>query len=497
MMKHTGFAVLVLLVFTLGCQSTHSPHWLSASKNNEHYLGQAVPDDPFFQALHATQAPSQSGFANPFAPNAPTSETANQTMTDAERERIQRLATATRDNMPDYLKPLNPWEGPFVNRNRGRDLEQDIIRQVGYDHVAARLQSDTSDYDWDWGKEVPQKGFDWSALDPGNLVSRMRERIGMGPDENKANESMQKGREILLSNPDLRDQKKNIEAAKHFIEAAKRFPDSVLEEDALHLAAECYFFADDYPSAFSAYQRLVIKYQHSKHVDNAVRRLFKIGQYWEGEAERSRTFFSFWNRSLPNYDTFGFAKKAYETIFIHDPMGPVSDDALMALATAYLKRGRHQGDDHFNQAAFYYQRLREDHPSSPHLAKAYENELFARTRAYLGPEHPSNTLAEARKLAEIMTWQFREELDSEDKEAVLGLKESILNKEAEQIWATGQFWDIKKRHYDAARLSYNRLVAEYPQTEFAERARQRLIQIEHLGDKPSIFALPVNPLRRE
>ena len=318
----------------------------------------------------------------------------------------------------------------------------------------------------------------------------------MGPDEKKANDSMQKGKEILLANPDLKDQKKNLEAAKHFTEAAKRFPDSVLEEDALHLAAECYFFAGNYFDAFTAYQKLIIKYQHSKHVDNAVYRVFAIAQYWEQEAEakkRSNIFSS--DKSLPNYDTFGYAKKAYETIFTYDPLGPVADRALMALATAYLKRGRYQGDDNYNQAAFYYQRLREEHPTSSYAASAYKSELHARTMAYMGAEHPSRTLDEAGKLAEQTMAQFRHELSGEDKVAILAMQETILSAQAERLWRQGQFWDTKKQHYRSARVYYNQLITEYPQTEYADKARKRLAQIEGLRDVPSIFGLPINPFK--
>jgi outer membrane protein assembly factor BamD (BamD/ComL family) len=334
-------------------------------------------------------------------------------------------------------------------------------------------------------------------LDPAKSISRIRGWAGLGPDESKANEALQKGKEILRSNPDLQDKKKNLEAAKHFIEAAKKYPDSVLEEDALYLAGECYYFSEDYPSAVSAYQKLLIKYRHSKHVDTAVRRMFRIGQYWELAAERSVSNFNFTDKSLPQYDTFGFAKKVYETIFIHDPNGPVSDAALMALATAYLKRGRYQGDHNCNQAAMYYRQLREDYPLSPYLAKACENELYARTQAYMGPDYPGRTLEEAKKLAEITVRQFGGELDGEGKADIMEIRENILEKKAEQLWSRGQHYDLKKRYYGSARLMYEQLIAEYPQTKYAEWARKRLTVIAGLPDIPPILGLPINPFKAD
>jgi len=492
-MQNIVFIIAVLFVCLFGCQSTNNTRWLTPPKGNKpKVLGQVPSNDPFLNAPVLAPPVSDSAWDS-FAPVQQSAVDSNLAAEEAEKQRMKTLAMVTRENTPDYLKPLNPWNGPFENRVRKKNLEQDIVRQVGYDQVSGKIYSNEPIFDWE--KEEPQKGFDWSILDPANSFSKMRDWMGFGPDENKANESMGKGREILLSNPDLKDRKKSLEAAKHFVEAAKKYPDSVLEEDALHLAGECYFFADDYSNAFSMYQKLLIKYQHSKHVDNDVRRLFKIAQYWERESEKSASNFNFTDKSLPAYDTFGFAKKAYETIFINDPNGPVSDAALMALATAYLKRGRYQGDDNYNQAAYYYQRLREDYPLSKHIAKAYEYELFARTQAYLGAEHPSRTLEEARKLAVITLQQFSGELDHEEKAGVLELKEEILIKEAERLWSNGQYWDTKKRYYGSARMYYGRLINEYPQTVFAEKARQRLAQIEGLPDVPSLFGFPVNPFK--
>jgi outer membrane protein assembly factor BamD (BamD/ComL family) len=240
------------------------------------------------------------------------------------------------------------------------------------------------------------------------------------------------------------------------------------------------------------YQKLLIKYQHSKHIDNDVRRLFKIARYWEAEVDRGVSNFNFADKSRPKYDTFGFAKKCYETIFINDPNGPISDDAVMALATAYLARGKYQGDDNYNQAAYYYQYLRENFPLSRHLAKAHENELFARTRAYLGADHPSKSLEEAGKLADITLRQFGSELQSDEKEEIIRIKEEVLNGGAEQLWARAQFYDIKKRRYGSAKLCYEQIMKEYPQTEFAEKASQRMDAIKDLPDTPSLFNYPVN-----
>lgn len=395
-----------------------------------------------------------------------------------EQDKKQLEQIASIDKKHDYLQDLPPWSGPFSDREKKKNIEQEIIRQVSHvDYTPPK--SDTSPL-LDWEKE-DEKGFDWSVLDPVNFFTKMRDLAGMGPDEQKATASMSKGRELLLESENLKNRSKNLAAAKHFKEASWRWPESVMEEDALHLAAECYFFSDDYPRAMKMYQKLIIKYQHSKYLDNAVRRLFSIGQYWEAEDRRGVAFVNMSEKSRPTYDTFGFCQKAYESIFINDPNGPKSDDAVMALACAHLAKGKLRGDTHYERAAYYFAYLRENYPLSKHIAKAHEFELVARTNAYQGASYNGKTLDEAGKLADSTLRIFSGEMDHEEKEEVLALKEELIHRQAEREWTLGQYYD-KKRYYRSAVLYYEKLLDQYPQTSFADKAR---VRIEEIKDKPA------------
>ena len=405
-----------------------------------------------------------------------------------EQARLAEIATAKNTSGgPKYLEPLTHWAGPFADREQKKDVEQDIIRQAAYVEVSQQRYDNFPVYDWE---KEEKKGFDWSVLDPVNFFTKVRDWIGMGPDERKANAAMKKGRDILepYREPgDLKDKKIWAAAAKEFWNAARRWPDSVLEEDALHLAGECYYFAEDYPHALKCYEKLLVKYQHSKYLDADVRRVFSIARYWEQEARRGVSAVNMTEKSRPTFDTFGNGKKAYEAIFINDPNGPISDDAVMALASAYLARGRYQGDDNYDQAAYYFNYLRENFPLSKHMAKAHELELYARTNAYMGAEYNSKMLDEAGKLADVTLRQFGMKL-GDDKEDIVALKEGVVVRQAEKEWVFGQHYD-KKKYYGAARQYYEKLIDKYPQTEFAAKARQRLEEIEGLPPQPSQFEL--------
>ena len=76
-------------------------------------------------------------------------------------------------------------------------------------------------------------------------------------------------------------EKKYAEAAPKFHTASWRWPDSTLEEDALFLEGECYFFDDQYGKAQDAYDNLLKKHGNTRYLDTVMWRLFAIGRYWE------------------------------------------------------------------------------------------------------------------------------------------------------------------------------------------------------------------------
>jgi TolA-binding protein len=116
-------------------------------------------------------------------------------------------------------------------------------------------------------------GFDWSDLSPDNVVKNAKKAVGLGPNEELARSRFQEGRALF-------EQQKYSEAAEKFESAAGRWPDSVLEEDALFWQGESYFFSDRYSKAQDASDNLLKKYDNSRHLDTVVKRLFSIGRYW-------------------------------------------------------------------------------------------------------------------------------------------------------------------------------------------------------------------------
>jgi len=229
------------------------------------------------------------------------------------------------------------------------------------------------------------------------------------------------------------------------------------------------------------FDRLTKKYENSRYLDRAVRRQFAIGRYWEQLQEASPLWPVIPNltdRTRPRFDTWGHALKAYESVQLHDPTGPLADDAVMATGNAHFLKQRYE------DAAYQYDLLRKEYPKSEHQYDAHRLGMKAKTLTYQGPFYDGTSLEEASQIADQTLRQFRGEL-GEERQRILGEKNEIVEQQAEREWVMGQFYD-KKRYYGAARFYYQGLAGNtrYARTRHAEMARKRLEEIKDRPDKP-------------
>jgi len=314
-------------------------------------------------------------------------------------------------------------------------------------------------------EEEENDGFELSDLSPNHITKTVKKATGRGPDENLARQRLQEGRALFA-------EKQYAEAAGKLKEAADRWPDSPLAEDALFLRAESLFFTDQYPAAQDTYGKLLADYKNSRYLDTVTRRLFAIGRYWDELNLREPHWPitpNFTDKTRPRFDTFGRALKAYETIRIEDPTGPLADDSLMAIGVAYFKRERYE------DAAVFFDLVRTEYPESDHQAKAHVLALRSKLRSYQGEHYDATPLHQAEEIADQTLAQFRRELGPEA-EQVLESRARIEQQKAARDWAVAQFYDGKSQ-FGAARVYYRSIIEEYPGTRFAEMARRRMEQI--------------------
>ena len=351
--------------------------------------------------------------------------------------------------------PTWPWA-------KSPDADKNLAGELGADGDSAVISSEFN---------PTEQEFGWDYFKGENIKKRWKKILGRGPNEPVA-------RKALAEADSLFRDRKYAEAEKLYKVAIDRWPDSVIEEDALWQLAECWFFMDRYPKAEDCYDELVKKYANSRYLDRIAQRQFVIAQYWIALDQKHNYMTIVPNlvdRSRPLFDTRGRAIKAYDHVRINDPRGPLADDSIMAQANAHFL------DRQWLDADYFYGLLRSEYPDSDFLLQAHLLGLQAKLRAYQGPGYEGGVLDEAEMLADQTLVQFPDQLAKDEAERVQTTRAAIAAQQAQRHWNRAEFYS-KGKHYTSARIYYALIARDYPKTMLAQQARDRLDSINGLAD---------------
>ena len=356
--------------------------------------------------------------------------------------------------------PKWPW-------SKNPETDKVVAGELGEDGDSSVISSEFNPVEQEFG---------WEYFKGENIKKRWKKMLGRGPNEPVA-------RKALAEADGLFRDRKYAEAAKKYKVAIDRWPDSVIEEDALWQLAECWFFTDRYPKAEDCYDELVKKYANSRYLDRIAQRQFVIAQYWIALDQKNNYMTIVPNladRSRPLFDTRGRAIKAYDHVRINDPRGPLADDSIMAQANAHFV------DRQWLDADYFYGLLRSEYPESDFLLQAHLLGLQAKLRAYQGPGYEGGILDEAELLADQTIVQFPDQLAGDEVERVQTTRAAIAAQQATRHWNRAEFY-AKGQHYTSARIYYSLLARDYPKTMLAQQARDRLEKyngLEDVSDNP-------------
>lgn len=297
------------------------------------------------------------------------------------------------------------------------------------------------------------------------------------------------------------------EAAQALKRIAVNNKQTAFGEEAQFKLAESFYRQKRYAQAQNEYERLLAEYPATRHVDNSSQRLFSIARAWLGvpapktamsgiqlasheeggelqEPAKLNTdditvkiplLPNFHDPTRPTFDTRGRALKALKSIWMNDPNSPLADDALMMTAMHYLQKGNHVEADR------YFEMLRED-SKTPHLKNAFLLGSHVKLLSYQGPAYESNSLDQARALKESTLRLFP---DLKQRDQLRQELQDIYDAKAQKLWFNIGYWQSKGEPRAVA-LECQRLIEEFPDTEWAQRARRILDGI----DKKALQGLP-------
>ncbi|MCA8999956.1 MAG: tetratricopeptide repeat protein [Planctomycetaceae bacterium] len=275
-----------------------------------------------------------------------------------------------------------------------------------------------------------------------------------------------------------------------------------VEEDAMYMLGQAQFAQRRYAEAQDSYDALLNKYPSSRHLDAVTRQLFRIARYWlgfpdnvgnSGDAgiqmasaeveipgkppERKPSSLdsvpvlpNFTDKSRPMFDTFGRGEQALRSIWLHDATGPLADDALMLAANHNLRQ------ENFIEAARLYSLLRDQYPDSPHLKDAYLLGSHVTLASYEGPSYDSKALEDALSLKRTMLQVFPDITD-EERARLEQEVNTLQNAEIARYWDLIEFYQAKNYEPSVA-LHCHLLINKFPDSEYAERARRVLAEME-------------------
>jgi outer membrane protein assembly factor BamD (BamD/ComL family) len=330
--------------------------------------------------------------------------------------------------------------------------------------------------------------WSWEHLKPSRVIDSAKKTAGYGPNPELAREYFDQGEQhyrqaVAARENGVVDGEASgfLDAAARYEFAAKRWPDSALEQDALFRAGECYYFADQYPNANEQYEQLLQKYPNTRYLDLVQARRFSIAQYWLQLVEQQHHSSSILavNVSDPHApwrDTYGHALRILDKIPLDDPRGKLADDATLAAGNAYFRARR------FSKADQYYSDLRRHFPTSEHQFAAHFLGMKCKLETYQGPAYSGKPLDEAEDLIRQLRRQFPQEIEDRREEINRAAGEVRFRK-AEREFYRAEYYD-RRWEYGAARSYYDTVIDQYPDTPFAEQSRQRLAEIADRPDTP-------------
>ncbi len=278
---------------------------------------------------------------------------------------------------------------------------------------------------------------------------------------------------------------------------------AVVAEEARFYEGECLHAQKNYPKAADTYVRLLGDFGSSAYREQAVQRLFDIGNYWledtrEGmrlakEVREGKRWFAPPNpfhvdKTKPFLDEEGRALEALEAVRYNDINGPLADKALFLLGSV------HFFNENYREADYHFTQLVESHPNSSFAAQATELGIISKHMCTGGSDYDGRKVAEARELVHKAQVSYPQLSGDPDKREFLERQlVGITLQQAEKDYKTAEFY----RHTGkpcSAYWTYEVVRRRYPGTKYADLATERMLALKARAEKENGGPLPV-PVR--
>lgn len=263
--------------------------------------------------------------------------------------------------------------------------------------------------------------------------------------------------EQFTSALDAFEREKYDEAIAQFKTLVRYYPNSATAADAQFYIGLCNEKLKKYYQAFKAYQKVMEIYPSTSRMDEVIKREYNIGElFYEGQ---KRKFFGV--DILPAIDQ---AIEVFRSIVENAPYSQYADKAQYNLGLCYKKL------KDYSAATAEFEALVDKYPESPLAGQAKYQLAHCSYKASLKPEYDTENADKAiEEFKSVIESQKDDRLIEEAKSNIFELE----NKKAQSSYQIAQFYE-KRRKYNSAKIYYQEVVDNYPNTPWAAKAIERL-----------------------
>jgi len=252
------------------------------------------------------------------------------------------------------------------------------------------------------------------------------------------------------------DIKKYEEARREFKKLIKSYPKSVEAAESQYYLGAIEEAQGNLYEAYQAYQKVIDKYPFSERIREIIEREYKIGEAFMAGEKRKAI-----GMALPVENP---AIEIFTKVIENSTYGPLAPKAQYKLGLVLKSLLRYyEAEEAFNKVISNY-------PDSEWTEAAKFQIASCRAAVSRSPDYDQEASREAKEKFEEFVKEHPDAVLSREAEKNIG---QLKEKEAESNYNTGRFYE-KQKAYESAKIYYNEIINNNPESRWAAKALERL-----------------------
>jgi outer membrane assembly lipoprotein YfiO len=243
-----------------------------------------------------------------------------------------------------------------------------------------------------------------------------------------------------------------ISAIGIFKNIIKNNPGSELADESQLNIGKAYYLLGDYKNAFKAYDHMIEQDPGTRRLHEILEKEFQIGV---AQMER---------------DENG-AIRVFESIIERNPLGFIAADSQVKIADCYYQLRQ------FEEADASYLSVMENYPNSEWVPYAQFRIPYCKLSNIRIQERNYDLLSGSREGFEIYLANNPQGALADTTKKIIGEIDIAM---AERDYRVGEFY-LRKKRPDAGLIYFESVIKDYPNTEWADRAEEKILMLKTVG----------------